>query len=72
MRLARLPAVRAERTACGLLVLAMLWPAASRSEFVTGFEISESEKRDLIAFLGSLTDGRLLEDPKLSDPWTAR
>ncbi|MDD9932504.1 MAG: hypothetical protein OXT09_02810 [Myxococcales bacterium] len=50
----------------------MLWPAASRSEFVTGFEISESEKRDLIAFLGSLTDGRLLEDPKLSDPWTAR
>ncbi len=44
----------------------------NKSEFVTGFEISESEKQDLIAFLGSLTDETLLEEPKLSDPWTAR
>jgi cytochrome c peroxidase len=43
----------------------------NRSEFVTGFEISEDEKRDLIAFLRSLTDETLLEDPRFADPWPA-
>lgn len=41
----------------------------NKSEFVVGFEISEYERADLIAFLRSLTDDALLEDPRLSDPW---
>jgi cytochrome c peroxidase len=41
----------------------------NKSEFVTGFEIDERGKHDLIAFLHSLTDEALLTDPRLSDPW---
>lgn len=39
-----------------------------KSEFVRGFDISESEKSDLIAFLESLTDDSLLADPRYADP----
>jgi cytochrome c peroxidase len=42
----------------------------AKSEFVKGFQLSTSEKRDLLAFLGSLTDTSLLANPLLSDPWT--
>lgn len=41
----------------------------NRSEFVTGFEISDAEKQDLIAFLNALTDESLLTDPRFSNPW---
>ena len=41
----------------------------NKSLSVQGFQLSESEKRDLIAFLESLTDVNFLHDPKLSDPW---
>jgi cytochrome c peroxidase len=40
-----------------------------RSRFVKGFSITEEEKRDLIAFLESLTDEEFLTDPRFSDPW---
>jgi cytochrome c peroxidase len=44
-------------------------PSASRSALVRGFAVTEGEKADLIAFLESLTDTELLEDPLLADPW---
>lgn len=37
--------------------------------FVTGFVLSEQEKRDLIAFLESLTDDSFLTNPRFSNPW---
>lgn len=36
---------------------------------IQGFEASEAETADLIAFLESLTDEDFLTDPRLSDPW---
>ena len=39
-----------------------------KSEFVGGFELSASEKADLIAFLQSLTDDTVLTDPRWSNP----
>lgn len=40
-----------------------------KSEFLTGFDITEEDKQALIAFLKSLTDERFLEDPRFSNPW---
>lgn len=40
-----------------------------RSEFVTGFTLSAEERRDLLAFLGALTDDDFLADPRFADPW---
>jgi cytochrome c peroxidase len=39
---------------------------------VRGFILSPGEKRDLIAFLESLTDEEFLADPRFSDPWAAQ
>lgn len=39
-----------------------------KSNFISGFEISEAEKRDLQAFLHSLTDEDFINNPALSDP----
>lgn len=36
---------------------------------IAGFELSQTEKADLIAFLESLTDQTFLNDPRHSDPW---
>ncbi|MFT5684450.1 MAG: cytochrome c peroxidase, partial [Myxococcota bacterium] len=40
-----------------------------KSEFVPGFVLSDGEKADVIAFLGTLTDSDFLTDPRHSDPW---
>lgn len=40
-----------------------------RSEFIAGFEISETEIADLVAFLESLTDERFLRNPAHRNPW---
>ena len=40
-----------------------------KSEFVRGFDLTDAERSDLIAFLGALTDTSLLSDPALSDPF---
>ncbi len=40
-----------------------------RSEFIAGFEISETEIADVVAFLESLTDERFLSNPRHGDPW---
>jgi cytochrome c peroxidase len=43
-----------------------------RSELIAGFEISDAEIADVVAFLLSLTDERFLQDPAHGDPWPAR
>ncbi|MBC7660904.1 MAG: di-heme enzyme [Chitinophagaceae bacterium] len=40
--------------------------------FVTGFVVSEQEKKDLISFLESLTDESFLTNPRFSNPWDLR
>jgi cytochrome c peroxidase len=42
-----------------------------RSEFIAGFEISEAEIADVVAFLESLTDERFLRDPAHQNPWSS-
>lgn len=44
-------------------------PSPHRSPLLRGFSISPLERRDLIAFLESLTDPELLTNPRLSNPW---
>jgi cytochrome c peroxidase len=44
-------------------------PRSGRSPFVVGFSMTQQEKADLLAFLESLTDEKLLSDACLSDPW---
>jgi cytochrome c peroxidase len=40
-----------------------------KSEFIGGFELSDSERADLIEFLSSLTDHTALTDERWSDPF---
>lgn len=42
-----------------------------KSEFIRGFEISDAERADLLAFLRALTDESVLQDPQFSDPFAA-
>jgi cytochrome c peroxidase len=39
-----------------------------KSPFISGFEMTEIEKRDLLAFLHSLTDETFISNLALSDP----
>jgi cytochrome c peroxidase len=41
----------------------------NKSSFVKGFTLTPREKRDVIAFLKSLTDEKFLMDVRFSDPW---
>jgi hypothetical protein len=41
-----------------------------KSAFVKGFKLTAREKRDLIAFLRSLTDEKFLRDPRFGNPWS--
>ena len=41
----------------------------NKSLFVSGFDITEQQKQDLLAFLRALTDPAFLEDPRFSDPF---
>jgi len=43
-----------------------------KSEFVTGFAITDAETHDLAAFLESLTDRTFLANPAFADPYLAR
>ncbi len=40
-----------------------------RSPLVRGFRLTHREKRDLVAFLESLTDPGFVTDPRFADPW---
>ncbi|WP_338863077.1 cytochrome c peroxidase [Myxococcus stipitatus] len=41
----------------------------NKDPLVRPFELSDSEKADLIAFLKSLTDTAFVSDPRFSNPW---
>ncbi len=43
-----------------------------KSSFVKGFTLTAGEKADLLAFLDSLTDGRVATNPAWSDPFAAK
>lgn len=43
----------------------------NKSSFVKGFTLTIQEKRDVIAFLKSLTDEKFLTDKRFGDPWKA-
>lgn len=40
-----------------------------KSEFISSFKLSESEKQDLLAFLRSLTDEEFIKNPAFSNPY---
>lgn len=40
-----------------------------KSSFVNGFRLTPRQRKDLVAFLESLTDTTFTKDPSLSDPW---
>lgn len=43
-----------------------------KSGLVSGFRLTDQERRDLLAFLESLTDESFITDPRYSDPFRAR
>jgi cytochrome c peroxidase len=46
-------------------------PNRLRSEFLQGFDVSDDEVSDLIAFLESLTDTAFISTPRHSNPWSS-
>jgi cytochrome c peroxidase len=44
----------------------------NKSPIVRGFALTAEQKRDVIAFLQTLTDDTLRDDPALANPWTHR
>ena len=40
-----------------------------KSEFVSGFTLTDEERGDLVAFLESLTDQAFISDPRFANPW---
>ncbi len=44
-------------------------PKRRQSDSIQPLTLREDQRRDLIAFLQSLTDTELLRDPRWSDPW---
>src|SRR5262249_33117921 len=42
----------------------------NRSPLVRGIALTAEERRDLVAFLESLTDEEFLKDPRFADPWS--
>lgn len=42
----------------------------NRSEFINGFNMTPQEKRDVVAFLKSLTDSSFVRNPRFSNPWS--
>lgn len=40
-----------------------------KDPLITGFDLSQQEKQDVIAFLESLTDPTFLTDPRFANPW---
>jgi cytochrome c peroxidase len=40
-----------------------------KDRFVRHFDMTEDDRKDMIAFLESLTDDEFLTNPAFSDPW---
>lgn len=61
--------LRTHRARAGRAVQAGRAVSPLRIEFIAGFEISEAEIADVVAFLESLSDKRFLRDARHADPW---
>ena len=46
-------------------------PSPLRSSLIGGFEVSEQEVSDLVAFLNTLTDHTFVHNPRHANPWPA-
>ncbi len=47
-------------------------PSPLRSSLISGFEVTDQEVQDLVAFLNALTDSGFVKNPKHSDPWATK
>ena len=47
-------------------------PSPLRSAFIEGFQVTDDEIKDLVAFLESLTDTEFLQNPRHSNPWVPK
>ena len=47
-------------------------PNPQQSKSIEPLKLSEADRRNLIAFLESLTDRQALQDPRWSNPWKGR
>lgn len=61
--------IRKHYAIAGMAALVNKKPNPNKSEFITGFFISDDEITDLVNFLRSLTDKEFLNNPKHSNPW---
>jgi cytochrome c peroxidase len=43
-----------------------------KSTFIQGFELTEQERQDLLAFLNALTDESFVQNPAFSDPYQSQ
>ncbi|MCA9601737.1 MAG: di-heme enzyme, partial [Myxococcales bacterium] len=43
----------------------------NKNPFISGFELTEQERGDLLAFLRSLTDTDFVTNPEFADPFAA-
>jgi cytochrome c peroxidase len=43
-----------------------------RSPLIAGFQVNDSEVRDLVEFLKSLTDESFVKNPRFSNPWVKK
>ena len=46
-------------------------PSPLRSSLIAGFEVSDQEVSDLVAFLNTLTDNTFVQNPRHANPWPA-
>lgn len=61
--------IRKHYAIAGMAALVNQKPNPNKSEFITGFYISDDEIKDLVNFLKSLTDREFLNNTKHSNPW---
>ena len=47
-------------------------PNPMRSSLIAGFDVSEQEVTDLVAFLNALTDKTFIQNPRHGNPWLSR
>jgi cytochrome c peroxidase len=47
-------------------------PNPMRSSLIAGFEVSEQEVTDLVAFLNALTDKTFVQNPRHGNPWSVQ
>lgn len=61
--------IRTHYAVSGKAAKTQFGPSPMRSSLIVGFEVSDQEVEDLVAFLNSLTDVAFLRNPRHSNPW---